>query len=109
MKIVGKNNYEGEYEIPGEYQIKANDIKKVKVSVKVNGTIPTVSVAIGKNPLPQTDYKITYYTDKKCEKEKEINSAAFLPKKQYFVKVEAAGPNLTDIRNKPIVKSFKTK
>ncbi len=109
MKIVGKNNYEGEYEIPGEYQIKANDIKKVKVSVKVNGTIPTVSVAIGKNPLPQTDYKITYYTDKKCEKEKEIDSAAFLPKKQYFVKVEAAGPNLTDIRNKPIVKSFKTK
>lgn len=109
MKLVGKNDYVGEYEIPGKYQITQNDIKKVKVSVKVNGTIPTVSVAIGKNELPQSDYKITYYTDKKCEKENEINGSVFLPKTQYFVKVEAAGSNLTDLQKKPIVKSFKTK
>lgn len=109
MEIVGKNNYAGKQVISGEYKITPNDIKKVKVSVKVNGTIPTVSVAIGKNELPQSDYKITYYTDKKCEKENEINGSVFLPKTQYFVKVEAAGSNLTDLQKKPIVKSFKTK
>lgn len=109
MELVGKNNYTGVYEIPDAYQIKTNDIKKVKVSVKVNSTIPTVSVAIGRNGLPASDYKITYYTDKRCEKENEIDGSALLSKTKYFVKVEAAGPNLTDIKQKPIVKSFKTK
>lgn len=109
MKIVGKNNYKGVYEIPDAYQIKTNDIKKVKVSVKVNGTIPIVSVAIGKNGLPASDYKISYYTDKKCEKDNEIGGSTLLSKTKYFVKVEAAGSNLTDMKQKPIVKSFKTK
>ncbi len=107
MKIVGKVNYLGEYAVPGTYEITPNDIQKVKVAVKVNGTKPVVTVAIGKNELSKQDYKMTYYTDKECTK--AIKGLVFLSKTQYFVKVEAAGSNLTDMKQKPIVKSFKTK
>lgn len=106
MQIVGKNNYEGTFSLKGEYKITPIDIKKAKVAVKVNGTTPTIIVSIGKNELElNKDYKLTYYTDKKCEE--ETNGSVFLSKTQYFVKVEAVGTNLTN--QKPIVKSFKTK
>lgn len=108
MEIVGKGSYAGTYSIQGEYNITPIDIKKVKVSVKVNGTTPTVTVAIGKNPLPKTDYKMTYYTDKDCTD--EISGSVFLPKTQYYVKIEPAGANIvTGTKSKPIIKSFKTK
>ncbi len=107
MKIIGKGNYAGEAVVSGTYEIKPNDIKKVKVSVKVNGTVPVVTVTMGKNKLPQTDYKISYYTDKKCTDEDKIIGSVFLEKTSYYVKIEAAGANLTN--QNPIVKGFKTK
>ena len=112
MEIVGKGNYSGGDNKPvaiegATWKIEPNDIKKVKVTVKVNGTTPVVTVAIGKNMLPETDYKMTFYKDKECKT--QVNKDILAAKTQYFVKVEAAGANLTDLKNKPIVKSFKTK
>lgn len=109
MKIVGKGNYTGTYAVPTAttYEIKKNDFSKVKVTVKVDKAAPTkpvVEVKIGKNILEEDyDYTITYYKDKKCKEE----AGRFLPKTQYFAKIEAKGSNLTN--NNPIVKSFKTK
>lgn len=108
MKIVGKGNYTGTHAVSDTYTITENDISKVKVTVKIDKAAPTkpvVEVKIGKNVLPSTDYKMTFYSDKDCTK--SVNS--FSAKTQYFVKVEAAGSNITDSKNKPIVKSFKTK
>lgn len=105
MKIVGKNSYTGEQPISGEYKITAIDVKKVKVSIKVNGTTPTVTVAIGKNQLSKSDYKLTYYTDKNCEN--ETSGTVFLPKTQYYVRIESASTNLD--KTNTVVKSFKTK
>lgn len=109
MKIVGKGNYTGTYAVPDTtYEITKNDISKVKVAVKIDKAAPTkpvVEVKIGKNVLPSTDYKMTFYSDKDCTK----SVSSFSAKTQYFVKVEAAGSNITDLKNKPIVKSFKTK
>lgn len=107
MEVVGKGNYEGSAVIDKSktYTITPVDIRKVKVTVKVNGTKPAVTVAIGKNVLPETDYVMTFYQDKKCTQEVDENSLA--SRKQYFVKVEGTGSNLTN--QKPIVKSFKTR
>ncbi len=105
MKVVGKGNYTGSAVIGKTYTITPIDIRKVKVTVKVNGTKPAVTVAIGKNVLPETDYDLTFYKDKKCTQDISVNSLE--SKKQYYVKVEGTGSNLTNV--KPIVKSFKTK
>ncbi len=113
MKIVGKGNYAGGDNKPVEikdatWKIEPNDIKKVKVTVKVNGTDPVVTVAIGKNILPKTDYKMTFYKDKGCKTPADKDTLA--AKTQYFVKVESAGANvITGAKSKPIIKSFKTK
>ena len=118
MKIVGKGNYAGKVngsiptqEITGKtWTIDPIDIKKAKVTVKVNGRKPDVMVAIGKNVLSEKtntkdgDYKLTFYKDKDCKEQVNV----FAAKTQYYVKIEGGvGPNLTNAN--PIVKNFKTK
>lgn len=105
MTIVGKGNYQGTHELSKEitYEIKQNDIKKASAKITVSGTTPTVVVKIGKNVLSESDYTVTYYTDKNCT----TPAAGFSPKTSYYAKIEGKGTNLTNI--KPIVKSFKTK
>lgn len=113
MAVVGKGNYAGGANKPvpiagKTWKIEQNNIKKVKVTVKVNGVTPTVMAAIGKNELQETDYKMAFYADKECTK--EVNPSHLVAKRQYYVKIEAAGSNITmDAKSKPIIKSFKTK
>ncbi|MDE7265877.1 MAG: hypothetical protein K2N89_00210, partial [Lachnospiraceae bacterium] len=110
MKIVGKGNYEGTYTVPGTttYEIKSNDVTKVKVKVKVTGTIPTFTVTIGKNVLPETDYELKFYTDKQCTEDDEVIGTVFMSKTQYFVKVVPKNSNISPSnKSKPV--SFKTK
>ena len=109
IKITGKGNYTGSTVIESKsYTITPIDIKKLKVTVKVNGTTPTVTVAIGKNVLSKTDYQMAFFEDKNCTKAVDVKKLA--SKKQYFVQVKSAGSNVTTgAKSKPIVKSFKTK
>lgn len=108
MKIVGKGNYVGESPVTGTYEIKPNDATKVKLKVKVTGTIPTFTVAIGKNELPETDYELKFYTDKKCTEDDEVIGTVFMSKTQYFVKVVPKNSNISPSdKSKPV--SFKTK
>lgn len=124
MEIVGKGNYAGTVKVDDKdvipttpidgktYTIEQIDLKKVKMTVKVNGTVPTVTVAIGKNVLFEKtdkidgDYELTYYTDKECED--KINGTVFMTKTQYFVKIVPKGSNIKP-DEKGIIKSFKTK
>ncbi|MBD5470559.1 MAG: Ig-like domain-containing protein [Lachnospiraceae bacterium] len=120
MAIVGKGNYAGGANTPVPirdadgndkiWTIEKTDFKKVKVNVKVTGTTVAVTVAIGKNVLPATDYTMGFYKDKNCTE--SVSPTSFAAKTQYYIKVVPKGSNINsedDKNNKPIVKNFKTK
>lgn len=110
MKIVGKGNYDGEFPVTVNYEIKPVDLKKVKLKVKVNGTIPTFTVTIGKNVLPKANYDLKFYDDKGCTEDDEVGGTVFMSKTQYFVKVVPKGSNINLVAEKDIKPvSFKTK
>lgn len=110
VSLRGKGNYAGTYDLSSEYTIASCEISKAKVTLttgkKAIEPKVKVTVKLGKNVLPTTDYTITYYSDKKCTT--EVDFASLMSKTTYYAKISSNGSNTKEGR-KAVVKSFKTK
>lgn len=116
ISIVGIGNYEGTVSTTQSYTVNKNTIAKVTAScaskVKfTGGKLDPVTVKIGKNVLPESDYEIAYYTGTKTNVRTEDNKVdAPRGKGSYFAVVTVKGDNLTTTaKKKEIVKKFTVK
>ena len=117
IAIEGIGNYKGVVETGKDYEVTKNNISKVSAagagSVKYTG-IPSnpFTVKIGKNVLPETDYKITWYQGQGKTQSSQAMKEGVLPvaKGKYTAVITVRGNNLTTTdRKKEIKKNFTIK
>ena len=112
ISIRGKGNYAGTAALTQLYTVKQNTIAKVTAScprtVKYTGKAQNpVTVKIGKNVLPESDYTVVYHIGS-SKSGKEIRYP--LAKGKYTAVITVKGNNLTTTSKKTeIVKRFTVK
>ena len=110
VSIKGKGNYTGTVKTTKQFVVTANSITKLKVScpskVKYTGKNQTpVTVKIGSNVVPSSDYTVTYHKDTE-------NGAVVTPnaKGKYVAVITVKGKNvLATTKKTKIVKKFTIK
>lgn len=112
VSIRGKGNYAGTAASTKRYTVKQNTIAKVTAScpgtVKYTGkALDPVTVKIGKNVLPESDYTLVYHIGS-SRSGKEIKNP--LAKGKYTAVITVRGDNLTTTTKKTeIIKQFTVK
>ena len=117
ITIEGIGNYEGVVETGKDYEVTVNTIVKVTAagsgSAKYTGVASNpFTVKIGKNILPETDYKITWYQGQGKTQSTQPMKESVLPvaKGKYTAVITVRGKNLTTTdRKKEIKKNFTIK
>jgi hypothetical protein len=112
VSIKGNNNYTGTISTGLSYEVTQTVINKVSVTctsnVKYTGkeVSPITAVKIGKNILPESDYKIVYHQN---NENGEVVSK-LIAKGKYVAVITPKGNNITtDQKNIKIVKAFTVK
>lgn len=115
ITITGKGNYMGKVSQTQNYTVTPNTIAKVSVagagSAKYTGIgMKPYTVKIGRNVLPDTDYKITWYRGQGKKRNATPMKTAPTAKGKYTAVITVEGSNLTVTdKKKEIVKNFTIK
>ncbi|MDE7188138.1 MAG: hypothetical protein K2O13_11625, partial [Lachnospiraceae bacterium] len=115
ITINGIGNYTGKVSQTQPYTVTQNTIAKVSVSgvgsAKYSGIeMKPYTVKIGKNVLPDTDYKITWYRGQGTKRNASPMKAAPTAKGKFTAVITVEGDNLTVTnQKKEIVKNFTIK
>ena len=115
ITINGKGNYTGTVSQSQEYRVTPNTIAKVSVSgagsAKYTGVaMKPYTVKIGRNVLPDTDYKITWYRGQGQKRNASPMKTAPTARGRFTAVITVEGDNLTVTdRKKEIVKNFTIK
>lgn len=98
LTVIGKGNYSGTLSETGTFTIERATLAQVKAScpsvVKYQdggASCPAVTVKIGKNTLPASDYKVTYQNADGAQ----ISGSAKLDKGKYQAVITRTSTNLT--------------